>query len=102
MITRKTYVLVDYTARSTIDLRQYSREIEKAASFIFKSNLSDIVINESYFNIDIRTLDGAIQRGLLINFGKILAKQMPQLCRLAMKIYKSNKHPPSRQLFKTV
>lgn len=102
MITEKTYVLVDYTARNMIDIRQYRREIEKSASFIFKDNLHDIAINESYFNISIHTPDGMIQRGLLINFGKTLAKQTPQLCQLAMKTYKSSKHPPSKQLFKAV
>jgi hypothetical protein len=102
MITEKNYALVDYTARNMINLRQYHREIEKAANITFRDKLYDIVINESYFNIKIRTLDGTIRRGLLINFGKVLAKQTPQLCQSAMKTYKSSKHPLSRQLFKAI
>ncbi|AOR18138.1 hypothetical protein [Escherichia coli] len=40
-----------------------------------------------------------IKHGLLVNFGKNIARQVSSLCASAMRVYPNEKHKPSRQLF---
>ncbi|AUA41974.1 hypothetical protein DXT10_23855 [Escherichia coli] len=40
-----------------------------------------------------------INHGLLVNFGKNIARQVSSLCASAMRVYPNEKHKPSRQLF---
>ena len=87
MIIDKEYALVDATARLNTDLRDYESEINKAASVTFGNDLADITDGEK------------IKHGLLVNFGKNIARQVSSLCASAMRVYPNEKHKPSSQLF---
>ncbi|MCU6224236.1 hypothetical protein [Morganella morganii] len=102
MIIDKEYALVDATARLNTDLRDYESEINKAASVTFGNDLADITIYHFSFIIRIRTDGENIKHGLLVNFGKNIAKQVSSLCASAMRVYPNEKHKPSRQLFRCI
>ena len=59
----------------------------------------------SYFKIHLLSgisgvqLSEKIKHGLLVNFGKNIARQVSSLCASAMRVYPNEKHKPSRQLF---
>ena len=59
----------------------------KAASVTFGNDLADITDVEK------------IKHGLLVNFGKNIARQVSSLCASAMRVYPNEKHKPSSQLF---
>ncbi|OYI98683.1 hypothetical protein CI741_14320, partial [Klebsiella pneumoniae subsp. pneumoniae] len=59
----------------------------KAASVTFGNDLADITDSEK------------IKHGLLVNFGKNIARQVSSLCASAMRVYPNEKHKPSSQLF---
>ena len=96
MIIDKEYALVDATARLNTDLRDYESEINRAASVTFGNDLTDITVYQSSFII---TDSEKIKHGLLVNFGKHIARQVSSLCTSAMRVYPNEKHKPSRQLF---
>lgn len=100
MIIEKEYALVDATARLNTDLRDYENEINRAASVTFGNDLTGIVIYQFSFIIRVRTNDEKIKHGLLVNFGKNIARQVSSLCESAMRYYANEKHKPSRQLFR--
>ncbi len=102
MIIDKEYALVDATARLNTDLRDYEIEINKAASVTFGNDLADIKVYQSSFIISIRADGEKIKHGLLVNFGKNIARQVSSLCASAMRVYPNEKHKPSRQLFRCV
>ncbi|MDJ7594984.1 hypothetical protein LD613_04875 [Salmonella enterica] len=102
MIIVKEYALVDTTARLNTDLRYYESEINKAASVTFVNDLTDITVYQFSFIISIRTDGEKIKHGLLVNFGKNIAKQVSSLCESAMRFYPNEKHKPSRQLFRCI
>jgi hypothetical protein len=102
MIIDKEYALVDATARLNTDLRDYESEINKAASVTFGNDLTGIVIYQFSFIIRVRTNDEKIKHGLLVNFGKNIARQVSSLCECAMRFYPNEKHKPSRQLFRCI
>ena len=102
MIIDKEYALVDATARLNPDLRDYESEINQAASVTFGNDLTGIVIYQFSFIIRVRTNDEKIKHGLLVNFGKNIARQVSSLCASAMRIYPNEKHKPSRQLFRCI
>lgn len=102
MIIVKEYALVDTTARLNTDLRYYESEINKAASVTFGNDLTDITVYQFSFIISIRTDGEKIKHGLLVNFGKNIAKQVSSLCESAMRFYPNEKHKPSRQLFRCI
>ena len=102
MIIDKEYALVNATARLNTDLRDYESEINKAASVTFGNDLTGIVIYQFSFIIRVRTNDEKIKHGLLVNFGKNIARQVSSLCASAMRIYPNEKHKPSRQLFRCI
>ncbi|EMX9181038.1 hypothetical protein AAH354_003533 [Citrobacter sedlakii] len=99
MIIDKEYALVDATARLNTDLRDYEIEINRAASVTFGNDLKDISIYQFSFIIKVRTDGEKIKHGLLVNFGKNIARQVSSLCASAMRVYPNEKHKPSRQLF---
>lgn len=99
MIIDKEYALVDATARLNTDLRDYESEINRAASVTFGNDLADITVYQSSFIISIRADGKKIKHGLLVNFGKNIARQVSSLCESAMRVYPNEKHKPSRQLF---
>lgn len=99
MIIDKEYALVDATARLNTDLRDYESEINRAASVTFGDDLTDITVYQSSFIISIRADGEKIKHGLLVNFGKNIARQVSSLCASAMRVYPNEKHKPSRQLF---
>lgn len=100
MIIVKEYALVDTTARLNTDLRDYEKEINRAANVTFGNDLTDIIIYQFSFIISVRTDDEKIKHGLLVNFGKNIARQVSSLCASAMRFYSNEKHKPSRQLFR--
>ncbi len=102
MIIEREYALVDATARLNTDLRDYEREINRAASVTFGNDLTDIIIYQFSFIIIVRTDSEKIKHGLLVNFGKNIARQVSSLCASAMRYYPNTNHMPSRQLFRCV
>lgn len=102
MIIDKEYALVDATARLNTDLRDYEIEINRAASVTFGNDLTDISIYQFSFIIKVRIDGEKIKHGLLVNFGKNIARQVSPLCATAMRVYPNEKHKPSRQLFRCV
>ncbi|WP_165470055.1 hypothetical protein, partial [Escherichia coli] len=85
MIIDKEYALVDATARLNTDLRDYEIEINKAASVTFGNDLTDITVYQFSFIISIRADGEKIKHGLLVNFGKNIARQVSSLCASAMR-----------------
>ncbi|MEB2718720.1 hypothetical protein VC186_13080 [Citrobacter portucalensis] len=102
MIIDKEYALVDTTARLHTDLRDYESVINRAASVTFGNDLADITVYQFSFIISIRTDGEKIKHGLLINFGKNIARQVSSLCASAMRFYPNEKHKPSCQLFRCI
>lgn len=102
MIIEKEYALVDATARLNTDLGDYEREITRAASVTFGNDLTEIAVYQFSFIISIRTDGEKIKHGLLVNFGKSIARQVSSLCTSAMRVYTNEKHKPSRQLFRCI
>ncbi|MEQ9900393.1 hypothetical protein ABRP59_12220 [Pectobacterium punjabense] len=100
MIIDREYTLVDTTARLNTNLRDFEREINRAASVTFGNDLTDITVYQFSFIISVRTDDEKIKHGLLVNFGKNIARQVSSLCESAMRFYPNKKHKPSRQLFR--
>mgnify|MGYP004717073227 FL=1 len=70
MIIDKEYALVDTTARLNTDLRDYEREINRAANVTFGNDLTDIIVYQFSFIISVKTDGEKIKHGLLVNFGK--------------------------------
>lgn len=102
MIIVKEYALVDTAAKLNTDLRDYEKEINRAASVTFGNDLADITVYQFSFIISIRTDGEKIKYGLLVNFGKNIARQVSSLCASAMRFYPNEKHKPSRQLFRCI
>lgn len=102
MIIDKEYALVDTTARLNTDLRDYEREINRAANVTFGNDLTDIIVYQFSFIISVKTDGEKIKHGLLVNFGKNIARQVSSLCASAMRFYPNEKHKPSRQLFRCI
>lgn len=102
MIIDKEYALVDTTARLNTDLRDYEREINRAANVTFSNDLTDIIVYQFSFIISVKTDDEKIKHGLLVNFGKNIARQVSSLCASAMRFYPNKKYKPSRQLFRCI
>jgi len=100
MLIQRTYQLVDATARYNIDLCDYRHAITRAAELSFREIFYDIDVQSSYFTLTLDSETPKIKHGLLVNFGKTIAKQARGLCVEAMRTYQSDKHPPSRQLFR--
>ena len=69
MIIDKEYALVDATARINTDLRDFEREINRAASVTFGNDLTDITVYQFSFIISVRTDSEKIKHGLLVNLG---------------------------------
>ncbi|MRT12974.1 hypothetical protein GJV07_11800 [Enterobacteriaceae bacterium RIT711] len=99
MIINKTYQLVDAKSRLYLDLRDYNKEIRKAAEMSFRELLIDLKISQHNFIISIKSPTSRIKHGVLVNFGKNIARQAASLCATAMKVYPNDKHLPSHQLF---
>lgn len=102
MIIDREYALVDATARLNTDLRDYEREINRAANVTFGNDLTDIIVYQFSFIISVKTNGEKIKHGLLVNFGKNIARQVSSLCASAMRFYPNEKHKPSRQLFRCI
>lgn len=102
MIIDKEYALVDTTARLNTDLRDYEREINRAANVTFGNDLTDIIVYQFSFIISVKTDSEKIKHGLLVNFGKNIARQVSSLCASAMRFYPNEKHKPSSQLFRCI
>lgn len=102
MIIDKEYALVDATARLNTDLRDYESEINKAASVTFGNDLIEVIVYQFSFVIKVRTNSEKIKHGLLVNFGKNIAKQVSSLCLSAMRMYPNANHKPSYQLFRCI
>ncbi len=102
MIIEREYALVDATARLNTDLRDYEREINRAASVTFGNDLTDISIYQFSFIIKVRTDGEKIKHGLFVNFGKYIARLVSSLCASAMRFYPNEKYKPSRQLFRCI
>ncbi|CAM6530929.1 Cytoplasmic protein [Klebsiella quasipneumoniae subsp. similipneumoniae] len=81
------------------DLRDYEYEINNAAIITFGNDLIEVIVYQFSFVISIRAEGEKIKHGLLINFGKNIARQVSSLCASAMRVYPNEKHKPSRQLF---
>ena len=99
MIIDKEYALVDATARLNTDLRDYEYEINNAAIITFGNDLIEVIVYQFSFVISIRAEGEKIKHGLLVNFGKNIARQVSSLCASAMRVYPNDQHKPSRQLF---
>lgn len=102
MIIDKEYALVDATARLNTDLRDYEHEINNAAIITFGNDLIEVIVYQFSFVIKVRTNSEKIKHGLLVNFGKNIARQVSPLCAAAMRIYPNIKHKQSRQLFRCI
>ncbi|SKA00270.1 hypothetical protein SAMN03097723_2746 [Pantoea eucalypti] len=102
MIVERKYVLVDATARLNTDLRDYEREIKRAATITFGNDLADLTVYQFSFIINVITDREKIKHGLLVNFGKNIARQVSSLCAFAMRSYSNDKHKPSCQLFRCI
>ncbi|MEH4622615.1 MULTISPECIES: hypothetical protein [Phytobacter] len=102
MIIDREYALVYTAAKLNTDLRDYEKEINRAASVTFGNDLADITVYQFSFIISIRTDGEKIKHGLLVNFGKNIARQVSSLCASAMRFYPNEKHKPSRQLFRCI
>ena len=81
------------------DLRDYEYEINNAAIITFGNDLIEVIVYQFSFVISIRAEGEKIKHGLLVNFGKNIARQVSSLCASAMRVYPNEKHKPSRQLF---
>lgn len=100
IIIEREYALVDTTARLNADLKDYEREIKKSALVTFGNALTDVFVYQFSFIIRVRTDSDEIKHGLLVNFGKNIARQVSSLCASAMRYYPNEKHKPSHQLFR--
>ncbi|MBC9223407.1 hypothetical protein IBK32_17185, partial [Escherichia coli] len=76
MIIDKEYALVDATARLNTDLRDYEYEINNAAIITFGNDLIEVIVYQFSFVISIRAEGEKIKHGLLVNFGKNIARQV--------------------------
>lgn len=74
-------------------------EINNAAIITFGNDLIEVIVYQFSFVISIRAEGEKIKHGLLVNFGKNIARQVSSLCASAMRVYPNEKHKPSRQLF---
>lgn len=59
-----------------------------------------VEVCSAYFILSIESESPKIKHGLLVNFGKHIAKQAHSLCEEAMKTYHSDGNLPNRQLFR--
>ena len=100
MLIQRTYQLVDASARYKINLCDYRQAITRAAELSFRELFCDIDVQSTYFTLTLDSETPKVKHGLLVNFGKTIAKQAHELCEEAMRTYQSDKHPPSRQLFR--
>ncbi|MBS0893262.1 hypothetical protein JK211_04350 [Tatumella sp. JGM130] len=100
MLIQRTYQLVDASARYKINLCDYRQAITRAAELSFRELFCDIDVQSTYFTLTLDSDTPKVKHGLLVNFGKTIAKQTHGLCEEAMRTYQSDKHPPSRQLFR--
>ena len=100
MLIQRTYQLVDASARYKINLCDYRQAITRAAELSFRELFCDIDVQSTYFTLTLDSDTPKVKHGLLVNFGKTIAKQAHGLCEEAMRTYQSDKHPPSRQLFR--
>ncbi|WP_223825986.1 hypothetical protein, partial [Enterobacter asburiae] len=90
------------TARLNTDLRNYEHEINNAAIITFGNDLIEVIVYQFSFIISIRAEGEKIKHGLLVNFGKNIARQVSSLCASAMRFYPNEKYKPSRQLFRCI
>ncbi|HCJ6301578.1 hypothetical protein OGV67_14410 [Citrobacter sp. CK188] len=102
MIIDKEYALVDATARLNTDLRDYKHEINNAAIITFGNDLIEVIVYQFSFIISVKTDGEKIKHGLLVNFGKNIARQVSSLCLSAMRMYPNANHKPSYQLFRCI
>ena len=100
MLIQRTYQLVDASARYKINLCDYRQAITLAAELSFRELFCDIDVQSTYFTLTLDSETPKVKHGLLVNFGKTIAKQAHGLCEEGMRTYQSDKHPPSRQLFR--
>jgi len=102
MIIDREYAFVDTIARLNTDLRDFEREINRAASVTFRNDLTNINIYQFSFIMKVRTDGEKMKHGLLVNFGKYIARQVSSLCASAMRFYPNEKYKPSHQLFRCI
>lgn len=95
------YYLVDTQARRNVDLRNVKRQIIHSIVYAFPEATAIDVRREFYTF----ALPSSAKRGLtgrLQKLGRLIARQLPGLCSIAMKCYQSDVHADSKQLFKRV
>ncbi|WKL52128.1 hypothetical protein Q1W70_22165 [Pseudomonas kielensis] len=95
------YELVDTKMRDSFDLNSVQKFILEAIAAVY-SEATHIRVFDSFYSFKPPVLSDAERNRRVRSLGRMLARNMPALTRLAMRSYDSGKHARSNQLFKAV
>ena len=95
------YELVDTKMRDSFDLNSVQKFILEAIAAVY-SEATHIRVFDSFYSFKPPVLSDAERNRRVRSLGRMLARNMPALTRLAMRSYDSGKNARSNQLFKAV
>ncbi|QIG33840.1 hypothetical protein FY047_14585 [Leclercia adecarboxylata] len=99
-IHERRYQLVSIQGRKKYDLRLYRGIIEKVISATFCQGSAIADVHRDYFILLAEHQLPVLPVGHLVNMGKYLARQLPDVTSDAVKIYKVRSRNDSKQLFR--
>ena len=95
------YDLVDTKMRDSIDLTSVQDVIFESIACAYPE-ATDVMVFDSFYCFKPPAFSDVERNRRVRCLGRILAREMPALTRLAMRSYSSGKHAKSNQLFKAV
>ena len=95
------YELVDTKMRDSFDLTSVQDVIFESIACAYPE-ATDIRVFDSFYSFKSAILSGEERNKRVRCLGRMLAREMLELTKLAMRCYKSGKHARSNQLFKAV
>ena len=95
------YELVDTKMRDSFDLTSVENVILEAIAYTYPE-ATDIRVFDSFYSFKSTVLSDEERNKRVRCLGRMLAREMLALTKLAMRSYKSGKHARSNQLFKMV
>lgn len=95
------YELVDTKMRDSFDLTSVQDVISEVIACAYPE-ATDVRVFDSFYCFKPPALSDAERNRRVRYLGRMLAREMPALTRLAMHSYSSGKHAKSNQLFKAV
>lgn len=95
------YELVNAKVRDAFDLTTVGGVIRKSIAFTYPE-ATDVSVFASFYCFASPEFSDKEKNRRARRLGRMLAREMPELTRLAMRTYESQKHAKSNQLFKVV